>query len=251
MIRRVAWWRWCVACLLLVALLPARAADLRLLTEEYPPLSFMHDGRLDGLAVEIVDEVQRRVGSQASVQVLPWARAYQIALYEPDVGLFSTARTPERENLFRWVGPLFIGKTSLYARRGSGLQLHTLADAAAVDAVIVPREDYKQQLLKAAGLTNLQLVNTHEQMVRMLLMGRGTLMAANNLALPALLAGANASMKDVEALLTFQETAAYIAFSPGTAEDTVRRWQAALDAMRADGTLARIQARWVPEEPAR
>lgn len=244
--------RWLAAALLaatlLTAALPLRAAELRLLTEEYPPLSFLRNGRLDGLAVEIVTELQRRVGSTSPIELMPWARAYQVARYEPDVALFSTARTAEREAMFRWVGPLFIGKTSLYARRGSTLRLHSLADASAVDAVIVPREDYKHQLLKAAGLSNLQLVNTHEQMVRMLLMGRGTLMAANNLTLPALLAGANAGMQDVQRVLTFQETAAYIAFSPTTAEATVQRWQAAWATMRDDGTLVRIQARWLPDD---
>jgi polar amino acid transport system substrate-binding protein len=234
------------------AALPAVAQlpELQVLTEEYPPLTFTRDGELRGLAAEVVIEMQRRLGSTTPIQVMPWARAYPMALSQPNVALFSTARTAEREKLFRWCGPLFVGKTSLYARRGAGLQLHSLAEAAGVDSIIVPREDYKVQLLKAAGLNNLVLANTHEQMVRMLLTGRGTLMAANNLTLPALLSGIGAEPGDLELVYTFNETAAYVAFSLGTPEETVRNWQAALDSMKRDGTFARIYARWLPGEAA-
>ncbi|MEW6706032.1 MAG: transporter substrate-binding domain-containing protein [Pseudomonadota bacterium] len=226
----------------------AQPGPLQVLTEEYPPLSFTRDGKLHGLAAETVEEIQRRAGSSAPVQVLPWARAYQLAQSQPNVALFSTARTPEREKLFLWAGPLFVGKTSLYARRGSGLQYASLSEAAAVDAIIVPREDYKVQLLKAAGLNNLLLANNHEQMVRMLLTGRGTLIAANNLTLPALLEGVGAGLQDLELVHTFHRSEAYVAFSLGTPEATVRSWQAALDSMKRDGSFARIYARWLPGE---
>lgn len=226
----------------------AQLPELQVLTEEYPPLSFTRNGELRGLAAEVVAEVQRRAGRPVPVQVLPWARAYPMALSQPNVALFSTARTPEREKLFRWVGPLFVGKTSLYARRGSGVRLSSLADAAAVDSIIVPREDYKEKLLRAAGLDNLVLANNHEQMVRMLLTGRGRLMAANNLTLPALLEGAGATMQELELVHTFHQSEAYVAFSLGTPDETVRAWQAALDSMKRDGSFARIYARWLPSE---
>jgi polar amino acid transport system substrate-binding protein len=229
---------------------PARAAEplpaLQLLTEEYPPLSFTRDGELRGIAVELVAEIQHRVGSSVPVQVMPWARAYPMALHQPNVGLFSTARTPEREKLFQWVGPLFVGKTSLYALRGSGLRLHSLADAASAGPILVPREDYKEKLLRAAGLQNLLLANNHEQMVRMLLTGRAPLMAASNLTLPALLSQTGSDLQALELVHTFHQSEAYVAFSLGTPEETVRGWQAALDAMKRDGFFGRVVARWLP-----
>ena len=53
---------------LVLGLLPGWAAgDLRLLTEEAPPTSFMRDGQPDGYAVEVVHELIRRTGWSASV----------------------------------------------------------------------------------------------------------------------------------------------------------------------------------------
>ncbi|MNY66586.1 hypothetical protein D3C86_2040380 [compost metagenome] len=40
----------------------------------------------------------------------------------------------------------------------------------------------------------------------------------------------------------------YLAFSRGTPASTIRRWFATLRAMQQDGTLGRIQRRWLPSE---
>ena len=57
---------------------------------------------------------------------VPWARGYRMATTQPDVGLFVTVRTPERETLFRWVGPIISTSTTLYARSGEALPVTTL-----------------------------------------------------------------------------------------------------------------------------
>src|SRR5881397_3481136 len=115
-----------LALALLLAGWSARGGELQLLTEEYPPLSFTRDGKVSGLSVEIVEEIQRRVGSRVPIQVLPWARAYRMAQEQPDVALFGTTRTAERDKLFQWVGPIVAGRTSLYTKRGTGLRLNSL-----------------------------------------------------------------------------------------------------------------------------
>ncbi|MBC9045182.1 ABC transporter substrate-binding protein, partial [Pseudomonas aeruginosa] len=60
----------------------------------------------------------------------PWDRVYQQALSEPGYGVFSTARTPEREDKFKWVGPLAVNDWVLMARGDSSIHLNSLEDAA-------------------------------------------------------------------------------------------------------------------------
>ena len=116
---------------LVLGLLPGwAAAELRLLTEEAPPTSFLHDGEPDGYAVEVVHELIRRTGSSASVELLPWTRAYHLAKSEADTGLFSVVRTVERESSFQWVGPILRGSTRFYSLKTSGLQIDSLEQAA-------------------------------------------------------------------------------------------------------------------------
>ena len=53
--------------------------ELTILTENLPPLNYLENGVLVGPSVEIVKEIQKRVGSQEPIQVYPWARAYKMA----------------------------------------------------------------------------------------------------------------------------------------------------------------------------
>ena len=71
---------WRAGLLALLLLQPLDClAELRLLTEQAPPTSFLRDGQPDGYSVEVVRELIRRTGSQASIELLPWTRAYFLA----------------------------------------------------------------------------------------------------------------------------------------------------------------------------
>lgn len=116
--------RCCLLCLMFCyAGLGLAAEPLQLYTEEYPPLNFSQAGKPAGLGVEVVEEILRRTGQQASIEVVPWARGYQATLSQPNTGLFVAMRTEEREQLFKWVGPIIVGVTSFYALKGSSLTI--------------------------------------------------------------------------------------------------------------------------------
>jgi len=92
---------------------------LNLLTEEWKPYHYLEDGVVKGQTADLLVRILQAVGSsqgREDIEVLPWARAYLRAQVEPNTVLFSTSRTPERENLFKWAGPIlkfdsyFIGK---------------------------------------------------------------------------------------------------------------------------------------------
>ncbi|MGD8344854.1 MAG: transporter substrate-binding domain-containing protein, partial [Desulfobacterales bacterium] len=92
------------ASMLLLTGQSVRSADLTILTENLPPLNYVDDGVLVGPSVEIVREIQRRVGSEEEIQVYPWARAYKMALENENVILFGMTYTKVRHDKFKWVG---------------------------------------------------------------------------------------------------------------------------------------------------
>ncbi len=226
----------------------ALATDLQLLTEENPPLNFSDNGQPKGLAVDVVQEIQRRVGNTNTITVQPWSRAYREASTVPNVAIFIMARTPAREDLFQWVGPVSASIASLYGKRASGLRIASLDDARAVDKILVVRDFYTHQLLQKLGFANLELVAKPETMVKMTVNGRAPLMFAANVTLPDLLEKAGAKRSDVELLYTITSLQTYIGFSLGTPKEVVASWQAALDAMKRDGSYANIYAKWLPGE---
>src|SRR5690606_24015103 len=61
----------------------------------------------------------------------PWDRIYKLALEKPGYGVFLTARLPEREQLFKWVGPIGPDDWVLLAKGDSTLNLASLEEAKA------------------------------------------------------------------------------------------------------------------------
>jgi polar amino acid transport system substrate-binding protein len=239
---------WLLRLLVASALLSplALATELQLYTEENPPLNVSRAGQADGLASVVVRELLRRTGDRARIEVVPWARGYKRAQSGANIGLFVAVRTPEREALFQWVGPLVSTTTSFYGKRGSGLQIASLDDAKRVAGIAVPRDWYSHQFLQKEGFGNLHLVPKPHEMLRMTLYGRVPLMVYEDQLLPSLVTELGGSLSDFERLYSFMHSSSYIVFSLGTEPQLVRRWQAALDAMKADGSLARIHEQWLP-----
>ena len=77
-----------------------------IMSEELSPFNHTEDGKVTGFSSEIVLEICERVGHAKTIQVMPWARAYKSILNEDNKVLFSTTRTANREDLFKWVGPI-------------------------------------------------------------------------------------------------------------------------------------------------
>lgn len=228
------------------------AAPLQLYTEEYAPVSFSHAGKAAGLATEVVEEILRRQGQTANIQVVPWARGYQTVQRTPDSALFATIRNAEREASFQWVGPIIQTHDGFYALKGSGLVIRTQTELAAAGPIAVPRDWFTFQELTAKGMPNLLGVSEPIQMFKMLRRGRIKLILADNLSFFSRGEAANQvdylTANDVEMLLPYRTSYGYIAFWHGTDAQTLERWQTTLDTMKADGSFAAIYQRWLPGE---
>jgi len=118
-----------VAAVLLFFSPSLHGVELMILTENLAPLNFVKDGVFVGPAVEIVQEIQHRVGSRVQIEVYPWARAYRMALEEENIVLFGMAQTEEREDKFNWIGPIARKTDILVAKKGSGIKINSLEDA--------------------------------------------------------------------------------------------------------------------------
>jgi polar amino acid transport system substrate-binding protein len=231
-----------------IAYQPIHAGDLQIYTDENPPVNFSRDGKITGVASEVVAEIQRRTGSHAQIHILPWARGFQTALATADVGLYPTMRSKEREHLFKWVGPILTVTTGFYAKSDNPLQIKSMAEAKSSSPILVPRLYYSQEYLLSQGFTNLEPVDNPEIMMHMFIAGRRAIIVNDNLTLEVLLEKFGAKKQDVHLLYSFLKSNAYIAFSNGTSDEVVQQWQSALNDMKRDGTFAKLYQSWLPGE---
>jgi len=232
----------------LMSITSGLAQELTIISEENPPFNFIKDGILTGSSTGVVREIMRRLNLPAEIQVLTWARGYQLALSQPNVVLFSTARTQEREHLFHWVGPIYKVRFGFYAKRGSGPYLTGLTDAKKVGAIATYKDDVREQLLKSQGFTNLDSSKSPASNLKKLLAGRVDLWLYSNLGVPSVARQIGINPDDVELVLPFKDYYAYIALSKGTPQAVAKKWQATLDDMKHEGTFRKIIKQWLPAE---
>lgn len=225
----------------------ARAQAMTILTEINPPTQVqLPDGRVGGPAVEVVRELQRRVGNGDPIELVPWARGYRMLETQPNTALFVMARTAQRDPLFHWIGPFTEAVFALYVKSDSTLTLRSLDDAKMLRAIGVYRDDARDQLLTQAGFTNLDRSVENIANVRKLMLGRIEAIASSDTAIGELLERGGYPRNSVREALVLKRIQTWLALSKETPESTVRAWTEAFDSMRADRSFERLMSAGIP-----
>jgi ABC-type amino acid transport substrate-binding protein len=219
---------------------------LTMLTEEYPPVTFMKDGKVTGFVTDVVREIIARQGIPDNIRLTSWDEAYNTALNKPNVVLFSTERTEKREKLFQWVGPVGKNSAIFYAKKGSGIRINSLEDARKIAAIATTTDWFTEQFLKSKGFTNLVSSPLPVTNVKQLMNGEVQISIFTDITIPEIVKNAGYGMADLEPVFTVSNTYFYIAVSPGTPVEVVKKWQSVLDGLKADGTFEKIYRRYLP-----
>lgn len=241
-----------VATVCLVSAQPVLSAELTILTENLPPLNYVKDGVLVGPSVEIVKEIQRRVGSHEPIQVYPWARAYKMALEDENIVLFGMTHTKVRDDKFKWVGPLATKRDILVAKKGSGIRIGSLEDAKKVKRIGTLRDDTRERLLKRNGFTNLEPVSNEQLNAQKLALGRIDLWAYKIPGLRTVCDLTGVDYSEMDEVYHLRKIDVSIAFSKKTSDLIVQNWKNAFTEMTIDGTIMNIRKKWndiLPDDP--
>jgi polar amino acid transport system substrate-binding protein len=230
-----------VACNIPGTVLPA-GGGLRIITEVYPPYNFVDkNDNVTGQSTEIVQAILEKTGMQAAIEVMPLSQGLVLAQKGPRVVIYSLNRTPQREELFKWVGPIGNYEQAFYGKAGSAItnllyfKLDKLEDAKNVEKIGVYKGDAGAQFLASQGFTNLDESLTDAEALKKLMDGTVQLWLGNKegLAITAEQAGVNPD--DLVMMPTVVIRAdLYIAFSKDIPDSTVKAWQNALDALKQE-----------------
>ena len=226
--------------------MPAAAETIEIVTEDLPPFQVVENGVLGGVTTEIVTTAAQRAGLDYTIAVYPWARAYQMARHKQNVCIYSLFRSKEREKHFRWAGKLVRFRNHYYKLADRvDVQVNTLEDARRYNTVVV-RDDGTHHYLRAHGFTdhkNIYITNDYPSAFRLLFAGAGVSLIVNDDV--TLLYRTKQAMVDPARLQRLFEIPEMhgdleVAFSLQTPFQTVHRFSAALEKMKADGTFDRI-----------
>ena len=211
---------------------PVQTNKLRVLTEEYPPYNYTGDnGTLTGSSTGLVKAIIGKLGLDTKIEVLPWAQAYEQALNNPNVALFSTARTPEREGDFMWVGPLGSYENWLYAKKGSTVRVNSLDEAKAVSSIAAVKDEAGQQKLARLGFINFAFTGSTADGLRKLMSGEADLWLGTQADVELVAKKAGVDATQIEPAVFVHKVDLYIAFNKNMPAATVEQWQKALDSL--------------------
>lgn len=235
--------------LLLVCLLPVCHAAERLtlaVEDDWYPFAAVHNGKVVGMAVEIVREAYRAVGVEVLFRSMPYARCMRQTELGYEVGCFNSLLDSSTRDRFRFgQQPLFHGAIAIYAQASKARPV-ALPDLAG----------------KRVGLTNGYTygtaVETDRQMIKEY--ARNDLANLRKLALGRLdyalvytrvadylqSAYPNELSGKLQAVGKVIENPLYLSFSRNNlrAESALRQLDQGLARIRRDGSYAAIATRW-------
>lgn len=109
---------------------------LYLYTENYGQFNYSLHGAdyehrrddIGGVSTAFVKEMMAETGFDYRMRLRTWRVGYERTLERPYYGLFSTARTAQREDLFAWVGPIAQYNWIIFKYQGSDVRVASLDD---------------------------------------------------------------------------------------------------------------------------
>jgi polar amino acid transport system substrate-binding protein len=106
----------CMAALALAQPVTARTQSMAFVMEHFPPFIQDDNGNGVGPFPEVVRAVCDSMKVKCTLKVLPWRRAYAMAVSGVVDGIFVLARTPEREHAFYFSDPVFQSSFAVFVR---------------------------------------------------------------------------------------------------------------------------------------
>ena len=236
---------------ILLVLAPLCRADevqpLRVMTDLWPPFRMLKDdGHLQGLDIDLLNELSRRTGMRFEVRRAPWARGLA-ALERGSADMMTgLAKTAERERYIRYLdAPYYACSPRFYASPALAMLLNDYASLRGLRIGYVLKSVYFQPFDSDKALDKVGVSN-EQQLLEMLALGRidvlvGTDCQVDYSLLDPMLAG-----RIVKAAYQPQaRTELYIGFSRKRLE-RMPELAAALDTLLREGWIANAALRYQP-----
>ncbi|MCP4150527.1 MAG: amino acid ABC transporter substrate-binding protein [bacterium] len=225
------------------------AEEITVVTEYWPPYNYEKDGVITGLSTEIVRATLERAKVKGNFGVYPWGRAYDMALNDKNVLIYTITRNEKREKLFQWIGPIASRELYLWKlKKRTDIVINDIEEA---KKYVVGSEinDAATQMLIDYGFkedVNLEIVPTNENNYRKLFEGRVDLFNGVRSSVVFQFRKHNLPFDQIEtAFLLVKANTYYMAFGKKTSPDLVARIQKAFEAISKEKKVEAITNKYL------
>ncbi|KAJ8743073.1 substrate-binding periplasmic protein [Aeromonas veronii] len=225
---------------LLLLLVNTGAQAIVLVAAELPPYVIQSShGKPSGVGIEIMEEAARRLKEPLTIELMPLPRALTQTIHRPDVLMIPPVRSSQREHLYQWVTPILDEQFLIVSDRRFHPKALKSSDLKNLDVGVL-RYSFGQHLLKQRIGIRGETVADEQLNAHKLHRGRiDAWVAAWNVILYAQQQDKRSSQQLVRGEV-LMNTQLFLAAHKDFPFKQAQRWQAVIDEMRHDGTLARI-----------
>jgi polar amino acid transport system substrate-binding protein len=206
---------------------------LELMSEDYPPYNYPNkDGNPEGISIDIVREIIKKTGDKDNITILPWSRSYKYIQEKKGQVLFVMTKTKERENLFKWVGPIASNNWVLFAKKNSKIKINSLEELKKSNYIIgTYNDDACELFLKKNHFVNIASVADDTLNVKKLFNNRIDFWIVGEY--QGILKAKRLNLhKEIKKVFDVKQTELYIAFSKDVSDKIISKWQRELDILK-------------------
>lgn len=209
----------------------------RIFLANVEPYVMEMDTGFHGPIIDIIDRIMTAAGNPVtteSYQYIVWARALRQARNEAGIALAGLAKTPDREEQFKWVGPLGTLRLDLWARTSNHIRLSTIQDSKKHTICVVRASAPENILVSQYNFTERDLVRVRSENIQLKMLEAGRVAIA---VLPAMgvekaFARLGLNPGEYEMVWSLAEQDLYLALNKETDDDLMERLQNALDQLK-------------------
>lgn len=209
-----------------------------------PPITFLDQGNLNGLAIDVVNEIQRRLGTNDPLRPVPWARGNQMIQTRPKTVLLTLAPDDDRKKNIYYLGPIAATETAMFAKNDFKGEITNL-DSIAREKIAVRFGTHSERMLLKKHFTRLETTASIKQNIQMVHGGRVKFICDTTMEIDGAVKLYN--LMPLKKIFVITKTNLYIAFSKDISEDLLNKWRKALQEMKDDGTFLKIYRKWLSE----
>lgn len=96
----------CFSTFLITSLFADSLPKIKIVTEYFPPYSYLQNKKVVGMATEVIQAVLSELNISADIEIKNWNDAYNEAKNQPNVLIYSIIQDKNRYDLFKWVGTI-------------------------------------------------------------------------------------------------------------------------------------------------
>lgn len=204
------------------------AQELKVVTENWRPYNYEEAGEIKGTSTDQVKKILKKAGFKFNISVYPWSRAYDMALNEENILIFTLIRIAPREKLFKWACQIGKpGRTSLYRIKGNSKVNPKTVEEAKKFSIVTNIDSMDDVWLTFNNFTKLEKPATVTDSFNMIFGKRTELLSFDEVTLEAELKAAGHTTDELEHVLTLFETPPYLAVSLKTSDKILKKIKAA------------------------